>query len=245
MHALFNAHARKFRFLFLHCFQAVLLVFCLNASAEEVSQEIKWIPEYFNHLDENTSLEEIADHVVQIKLQAMSYGYEVPTWDDFILSFKEALGDDSYLLSDQEASRIKGILAQKELEHTINGNSITIPEGATIPINQFMLGRIFRSLIKPIFHKHHHKHKSDGKSVARQPEMSDKVATAVMLSAGGALCFLLPIPGSNWLGALMIGTAVKYIVDDSLDKSAENRRNPPSAIARDWEDRFYRKYAKN
>lgn len=222
-------------------FTSLLALSVNRAAAEEITPELKNISEYFLSVNQETSIDEVADHLVQLKIYVQSLGHQTPTWDAVIDAFKEGLQENGNLITDEDRERIKSLLITKEAKYAYNNTQTNACNINQLPIQQFILGKPFRQILGMFSKKHHHKHKTKN-SVAKQPEMSDNMAISVMIAAGGALCCILPIPGAIWVGEALILYAGYKAFDEIGEISKQNRINQNNADHDRWKDGFLRSY---
>ena len=135
------------------CYVFSLIFFHFSRSdASETVPDFKWVQDYFSKVDETTPIEEVADHLVQLKLYVQSFGYQTPSWDEFITLFKEALGEYSDLLPEEDANKLRAILINKEIQYALDGYVIETPREQLVPYQNCGLKSALK-WIPPLFWK--------------------------------------------------------------------------------------------
>ena len=66
------------------CLTSILILLFSKSEAEEIAPELRNINEYFLFVNQDTPIDEVADHLVQLKTYVQSLGYQTPSWDTVI-----------------------------------------------------------------------------------------------------------------------------------------------------------------
>ena len=171
---------------------------CLNSvSVSKSNHEFEWVTRYFNSLDDDTSVDEVIDFIVNLRDALEAKGYKVPPFGDFFLKVEEDLMDRGIELDEDVMQE----LYQKFVERESSYIQVS-------PARDLAAGTKNSKFLQI---KSSKKKKNDG------IKMSEGTAKGFMKTFAGALLCIIPHPVTWSIGSGLIISGVNDMVKHAGD----------------------------
>lgn len=180
-----------------------------NISHPKNNHEFEWVTRYFNALDQDTTIDEVVDFIVNLRDALEAKGYTVPCLGEFCLRIREDLTEKGIQFDEDIVDEICEKIMERD-SYYLNVEAINIT--ANNMINSGFLNV-----------KSSHKKNKD------KVKMSEGTAKGFMKAFAGALLCIIPHPATWAIGSGLIASGVSDMVkhaggsDSTEGESAEER----------------------
>ncbi len=163
--------------------------------------EHEWVKRYFDSLTDSTSIEEVVDFLVSLRVGLHAKGYSVPSLADLCLKMKDYLLENEIPINEEEFQMIY--------------NEIVNREGCLI--NQISFSYAFNDVSNMEVIQVKKKNKKAGFNV------SNGFAIGFVKALGGALLCVIPHPITWTIGGALVADGIKDMAEHAGDStSGEN-----------------------
>lgn len=207
---LFIRRAYKSIFIIIFSFSSYLY----GVNLTPASCEHEWAARYFNSVDERTSIEEMIDFLVSLRIVLQAKGYQMPSLAELCLTMRSYLIEKNIEIDENNIERIYNEILKREDSIVNHSSSFQLANKSS----KFKIIKVKR------------KKKTDN-----ELKMSDEFAKGFVKALGGALLCIIPHPVTWGIGAALVADGIKdmleHVGDAPREELAEGKmRNlPPPA----------------
>lgn len=162
----------------------------------------QWLTDYLQTVNEETSLEEVIDAILEYRAALMLQGYIMPQVSDLMPYFQANLKERGIELPDEQFEFLRGEFVKRERRSSKQVEDT----GAD-------------------FCRHHRRNQGEKKEKKKEKwefSFTRKSIFGLIKFCGGAITFIIPHPAAQGVGIVLMGDGIK----DILDEACEGRRDP-------------------
>jgi hypothetical protein len=172
----------------------------INENQDTIDKYLKWSVNFFDSLDENSSVGDMVDFLITFRNSLHEMGYDMPLLTDLSCEIRNYLVENGIKITDEEFSEIYGEICLKEQSSIacLYGNSI---------------GTI--QMVKK------HRERKEGTS---DTKIKSKSAFGLLKCLAGALICIIPVPVIQAVGAGLVLNGINDCIDDAREQGDENEK---------------------
>ena len=168
--------------------------------------EHDWFLRYFDSLDEDVEIGEVVDFLISFKASMEAKGFSCPSLLDILYHTKEYV--------ESQGIEVDSDLFEEIVDEVIKRETPYQPSSY-----QNLIFKDSKPTFELVKKKHHHKDKKD-----KEFKMKSKGIFGFLKCVGGALIFIVPIPGAQAVGSGLVLMGINDMVDSALEQGEENER---------------------